>query len=106
MPASCPVAGYPSITAAAAALARQGLGETEIARRLDVKVKTVSTVLYRVQQRGMTLRLPHDAADGLATSAEARGVTLEDLACRVLEAVARDGLLDAVLDDGDDGSGA
>lgn len=105
------------------ALARQGVRPGEIAGRLDPPVRpmTVYGVLTRARAAGEDLPkfatnaprgalAPRVAVDrdvllGLAPHAERRGLTPAELARTLLAHAVRGGLVDAIMDDGDDGEG-
>lgn len=46
-------------------------------------------------------RLPDDVTERIASCAEARGQSIGQFATRLLTVIARDGLVDAILDDGE-----
>ena len=100
MPAAKPVLGYPSMTAAVVALRAQGLSAADVARRLGVSVDTVSALERPPRRRGSRpVRLPADVAKLLQKPADRRGLRVEQLALTIISTVARDGMVDAVLDD-------
>lgn len=101
-------------------LAMKGLGPAEISRRTGRSVGAVKAAIARARKAGdldaghmKTGRKPMDGeptepiqirakawvADYLQPHAEARGITVNRLASRILEAIAADEIVDAVLDD-------
>lgn len=54
----------------------------------------------RIEAVSTALRINPDDAERLRAAAGPRGITAGELARRIVEAVVRDGLIDAVLDDG------
>lgn len=99
-----PALGYPSRTAAVVALRAQGLSTREIAARIGIPRSNVFA-LEASAKRAKSARpdpgpLPGSLLDALAPHARRRGLTPEALARKILGAVVRDGLIDAVLDDG------
>lgn len=54
----------------------------------------------RIEAESAELRLAPALAESLRVAAAARGTSAGELACRIIEAVVRDGLIDAVLEDG------
>lgn len=96
MGAPKPCLGYPSRIDAVIALVREGCTMPEVAQRTGEKVTVVSADLLNACKPG--LRVPLRKA--LAPAAEARGITPEQLAARLLVELALDrALLDNVLDD-------
>ncbi len=100
------------------ALAAEGVTPHEIVKRLGIPNSTVHWHLWRARRDG-TLKItfprggfrgreqgstivvmPRAVADLIRPVAEARGLTVAELANAVLARVAVDGLFDAVLDDG------
>lgn len=104
-----PIHGYPSRTAAVMALRAEGLRPGAVAQRLGLPHKVVAALecSARRAQRparpsetsGRTVVLPIDVLDSLAGPAAERGVHVNELVRSIVEAVADDGLVDAVLDD-------
>jgi DNA-binding transcriptional regulator LsrR (DeoR family) len=87
-----------SLCRTAAALADQGLSPDQIAARLGIPKRTVHDRLRYA--RGLrTTRIPADALPALKEHADARALSVAELASALLVAVAKDGLIDAVLDD-------
>lgn len=106
MPAAKPIAGYPSMTAAVVALRAQGLSASTVARRLRISVETVSALERSARRRESgPVRLPADVAKLLQKPADRRGLRVEQLALTIIATVARDGMVDAVLDDGERADG-
>ena len=54
----------------------------------------------RIDAEGAELRVKPIVAEGLRAAATARRTSVGELVCRIVEAVVRDGLIDAVLEDG------
>lgn len=97
-----PTAGYPSRTAAMLALADEGLSEAEIALRLGVaphRVRYVISGAYARQRDRRAFALPAPTYGLYRRAAERRGLTAPELIQEILEVVARDGMVDAILDD-------
>lgn len=103
MPAAKPVLGYPSMTAAVVALRAQGLSASAVARRLGIPANNVASMESAARRRVVPpVRLPVDVARLLERPARRRGIGIDCLALRIIATVARDGMVDAVLDDGDE----
>ena len=98
------------------ALAKDGAQRVDIAREIGCSRQTVYTVICAARQRGEAI--PHGAAgrdaqwdrrprvfvdrallDRLQPHADARAVPVRDLARLILTTVARDNLVNAILDD-------
>lgn len=109
-----PCLGYPSKTAAAAALVAEGLERDEVARRIGVTRSVLSSLVDESGQprrmpsaeRGATPRdLVAPVTISLATlemlrpHARRRDVTVEALVRSIVDTVALERLVDAVLDD-------
>ena len=100
MPAAKPVFGYPSMTAAVVALRAQGLSAAAVARRLEISVANVSAFESSARRRiSRPIRLPADVAKLAEKPARQRGITVEQLALRIVVTALREGMVDAVLDD-------
>lgn len=109
MPAGKPTLGYPTRTDAILALEAQGLSPVEIGRKLSMPPSSVS-VLSAGGRRSLKRRdaegfmrmglVPVELTAAMKPHAEARGVSLAELARRILTAVLDDKIVDAVLDDG------
>jgi transposase len=110
MSAPIPALGYPSRTAAALALKGDGLRNSEIADRLGIEKKKVDALLSSVHanryDRGtrknqssapITITIEH--RQKLRSSAAQRGLTVDTLMCLLIERIADDRLVDAILDD-------
>lgn len=104
-----PTLGYPCRSEAVMALIEQGLSQAEIATRIGIKPSTVAVHCHYLRRgrgdRGYPkfarIRIERDALAPLASHAAARGVTVDILARRILQAVVDGNLVDAVLDDGE-----
>ena len=95
-------------------LAQTGMGVDEIARTLNLTRASVNTYLSVARAWGMEvpgrqkagrftrIDLSHPDRVALTAAAEARGLTMAELASKLIAAVVQGGLVDAVLDDGDD----
>jgi hypothetical protein len=112
--AAQPTLGYPTKHAAAKALRARGLKPQEIAGRLGVSASAVYQLLIydkakkrspagsqRWRETGRTsLWLGKRLTHALTPAAQARGLSVAQLARRLLQAAAEENLVDAVLDDG------
>ena len=102
-----PTCGYPSRIDAILAFRSLGLDTPSIAARCGVSRQTVASLerQHRIGNvRGedtlrRTLTLPRHVVDALAPHAAARNTGARELAVRILDAIAGDGLVDAILDD-------
>lgn len=108
---SIPTMGFRTRTEAALHLKSQGLGPTEIGRRLGISAGAAgaltSSVTRTRQPRSVreprTLRT--DAQFDMSTRqklrpfAARRGISLEALILQIVDTVAEEGLVDAILDD-------
>ncbi len=100
-----PTLGYPSRKAAIEALRAQGLSTAEIADTIGItrtNVLSVETSARHPREATVRINVPLDVYERLGLFAAARGVTSAALAATILDAVVDEGLVDAVLDDGDD----
>lgn len=103
-----PTLGYRSRSAAAVALRGQGFSHAEIGRRIGVRTHVVGALIASglrarhplppVEQLVVTLDTATGA--GLCPAAQARGISLGQLASRILAAAVEGSLIDAILDDG------
>lgn len=101
MPARIPTAGYPSRTDAVVALLAKGLTPREVADRCGISVEAVSALECSARNRvGKPVKLPVDVTRILQKPADLRGMTVEQLATKIVTVVARDDMVGAVLDDG------
>lgn len=109
MPYRKPTLGYPTRTDAVLALRSQGLSRAEVGARIGISEGTVAALEFSGARRkhgtaGATgacrVEIGGGVADLLRSAAEARRVSVERLAADLLEAIACDDLIDAVLDDG------
>jgi hypothetical protein len=85
--------------ATAAALAAEGLTPDQIAARLGIPKRTVHDRLRYAVRGQHQFRVPPEALPALTAHAEARNVPVRTLVRELLVTAARDGLIDAVLDD-------
>ncbi len=104
MPRRAPVLGYPSRSAACVLLRAEGLSNIEILARFAeageaITSQQISTLVHDQRLRGSSRRLPEIVIARLAPSAQARGVSAVELAEELLAVIARDDMVDAVLDD-------
>jgi transcriptional regulator len=100
--------GYPSRTAAVLALRGQGLDDVEIAGRIGIRRETVAALAIShergrarrpAEAHGHTVLIPDDILNGLRPHAEVRGISVNELARRIIDTVVDERLVDAVLDD-------
>ncbi|PIO98608.1 hypothetical protein [Pleomorphomonas carboxyditropha] len=105
--------GYESRTAAIAALRANGLSTAVIADRIGIEAKTVtaleasatrakrpSQLPITVPSLGRSVLVPFQDYAALRPHAARRAVTVDQLIRDIVEIVARDDMVDAVLDDG------
>jgi hypothetical protein len=104
-----PCLGYRSRTQAAIALRERGLTHSQIAARIGVAAPAVGGLIANgklarpIARSGATwvrAMLGSDTVATLQRAAEQRGTSIALLAARILTQAARDGLIDAILDDG------
>jgi hypothetical protein len=95
MPRSKPTGEYASRREAILALTSMGYSQTETGKQIGVTRRYVSAVLGRERREC----IPGEAAPLLLPEAQRRGVTVHELARRLLLIVATQGLVGAVLDD-------
>jgi hypothetical protein len=99
-----PALGYPSRTEAARALYAKGHSLKQIADKIGIPEKNVEALLYsraraktrEPAERGYVIKL--ETIRALAPEAQRRCMTVGQLAEAIIESVARDGLVTAVLD--------
>lgn len=99
-----PVLGYPSRSAACRALRARGLSNGEIVKQFaadgqTITSKQISALLQYQKSRAGLLRVPKIVVERLAPAAAARGISIVELAEELLAVIARDEMVDAVLDD-------
>jgi hypothetical protein len=110
MGAPKPTLGYPSKTEAVLALAASGLTPRQIADRIDIELKNVVSLMISAngtkkrakrpsEQQGRTVLFPIDTLYRLRAAAAARGITVNELARRIVETAVDEGLIDSILDD-------
>ncbi len=102
MAAPIPCLGYPSRTAAVAALRADGLTTNEIADKIGITPKIVQDLEYSAaRQRGIskTCAIAERTSALLEQPAAKRGMSVKALAQAIIDTVARDRMVDAVLDD-------
>ena len=109
-----PTLGFFSRTEAMFALRRQGKTDREIAAALGVALKTLSALEAsaarkrgaaepsargRTVEVGAAIYIPSEALKALRPHAERRNLSVNALVRRIVETVADEGMIDAVLDD-------
>ena len=97
-----PTLGYPSRTAAVAALAKQGKSMPEIADLVGITVKQAQNLYYDANKwryERVKVHLRRDILDELSPHARKRGINSHELAERILKVIQDDNLVDAILDD-------
>ena len=103
-----PTLGFPSRTEAMFALRRQGKTDRQIAAAMGVSVKTLSALAQSADRKraprpaedmGRTVVVPIGVLDALKPHAERRNLSVNALVRRIVETVADEGMIDAVLDD-------
>lgn len=106
MSAPKPTLGYRSRTAAVIALRGQGLSDRQIADRIGITHAAVSALAASgkrstrpAEANGRTIVFPADILDRLAPHAEVRGISCNELARRIVDIAAEEGMIDAILDD-------
>lgn len=110
MPAPKPTLGYPSRSAAVVALRSQGLSTRVIAGRIGIPETTVAALEHSAgrsrararrpaEANGRTILFSVDVLDSLRDHAGRRGVHVNTLVKRIVETVADEDLVDAILDD-------
>ncbi|MGY5789081.1 hypothetical protein ACXHXM_02120 len=110
MSGAIPALGYPSRTAAALALKAEGLNNGQIADRLGIEKKKVNGLISssdairqnRTSQKNTTssvAMINPDIRRMLRPHAEKRELTVDALLVLLIERVAEESLVDAVMDD-------
>lgn len=107
-----PTLGYPTRTAAVLALRDQKLTTRQIAKRIGITVSAVTGIEHSAgrptrkprpaEQMGRTVLFPVDVLACLGPHAAKRGIHVNQLARRIVETVADENIVDAVLDDLED----
>jgi hypothetical protein len=113
MGAPTPSLGYESRTAAIAALRADGLSTAAIAARIGIEPKTVSALEASAaratglsqparsgEQLGRSILVPYQDYAALRPHAARRSITVDRLIRAIIEIIAQDDMVDAVLDDG------
>lgn len=110
MSAPKPCLGYRSRTAAVVALRGQGLHDAEIADRIGIPAQTVGALAASAKRAkrpaerdGRTVVFPVDILDRLRPHADRRGISCNELARRLVDIAAEEGMIDAILDDAGEG---
>jgi len=112
MPAAVRTLGFSSRTDAVVYLRGQGLSTKQIAQRVGIaesnvtaleasRARKIRAVPEASVELGRGMVLAQRTVTSLRRPASARGVSVSDLARRIVEVVVENGLIDAVLDDGD-----
>lgn len=104
-----PTLGYPSRTDAVLGLRQDGFSTAAIAAKLGVKVSTIyalecssqrpKRMLRETEAMGRTIVIPIDVLDELQPHAARRGIHVNKLVRLIVEQVADENMVDAVLDD-------
>lgn len=116
--AAKPTLGYPTRSAAVLSLLSEGLTTRDIAARLSISTATVSALAIsarrarddgRRQKRpsealARTVVITTDVLSALRPHAAKRDITVNALVRRLIETIADEGMVDAILDDGGDQS--
>lgn len=102
MPKKVPTLGYPSLAVAISALRAKGMDTQAIADATGRTCNHVTATEYRLTQakRPRTLIIEERIFDKLQRHASRRGMNAVELADQLLATIARDNLVEAVLDDG------
>jgi len=104
------------VSAVVVEMSRRGLPPRDIARRLGTTANAISTRLHQLRKRGVALpppqigrpkgtarshltRTTRQLHEDLQPYAARRGLAVKELCRRILNAVAEDDLVDAILDD-------
>lgn len=99
-----PTGGFATQREAVMTLGTQGLSPAEIAEKLDIPPGNVRSVLSqaasRMRRQSRRIELPKLLVRQLQRHADSRFIGVDDLAMRILRAVAEGRLVGAVLDDG------
>ncbi len=104
-----PTLGYPTRTAACVALEAEGLTSAQIGARVGIPATTVAALLCSARRFSdarsapdacKSVHFPIRLLQQLQPAARKRRVSRETLAWMIVERVAEDDLIDAVLDDG------
>jgi len=110
MPATKPMRGFPSTTAAVVALEREGLDDYAIVQRLELPLKTVRQLkkqrqllvpkrLNRKPKLAAKVEIPRAIVSELERHALRREITPQECIRRLIRNAVADGLVDAILDD-------
>jgi Helix-turn-helix. len=117
MGAAKPCLGYPSRTQAVHALRANGMSTRQIADAVGIKISTVSALELGSsrpreirkerpsEKLGRTVVVPIDVLDQLGPHAARRNISVNHLARLLISTIVDEGMIDAVLDDGDDVEG-
>lgn len=99
-----PVLGYPSRSAACRAMRAQGLSNAEIVARFAadgkaITPKQINALLHYQKVRDGIVHVPGLVVTRLSPAAAARAISVTELVEELLAVIARDGMVDAILDD-------
>lgn len=99
-----PALGYPSKSDAIRDLLSKGVDREEVARRLDLSKKDygaleASAMRVTSSRRKPGLNLPPHLIERARRLAARRGISVHELARRIITTVLEDNIADAVLDD-------
>ncbi|MDX3971129.1 MAG: hypothetical protein QHD01_31675 [Bradyrhizobium sp.] len=103
-----PTLGYASRTDAVIGLRAQNLSTKEIAARIGIEQRTVVALelsaarSHRRVQSCRTVLVPVDILAALGPHAAKRGIAVNELIRRLIDACVDDKIVDAVLDDADE----
>lgn len=105
-----PCLGYPSKTDAAYALHCQGKSNAEIAEKIGETKRQVGSLVSNGRRRNGVISnkitIPRDLHAALKAYANALDIPVNDLAVKLLSAIAKDDLFNAVLDDAESTNGS
>lgn len=113
MGAAKPTLGFSSRTEAVLALRSDGCTTRQIADRIGIPEQTVTALehsagrhkvraLRPAEVNGRTILFPRDVLDRLGPHAAKRGIHPNSLARMIVEVAVEEGLVDSILDDGDE----
>jgi hypothetical protein len=101
-----PIAGFPSYREAVRSLKDAGLTEAEISVRLGLSLTRIRSLRAPLRDRGMSqnarICVPVETLRALQMAARRRRMAAATLAEKLLVTIARDGLVEAILDDAED----
>lgn len=96
------VLGYPSQTAAVQDMLTKGRSRDQIALALNRGKGEVGGIIHGAGRASMVeaVNVPREILDKLKPYADAREINRHELARRLLQVIAAEGMADAILDDG------